>query len=74
MQSVNEIWLVYVILQKKKFHQNFLQKLLPENQFKALLCLQRMNNNFYWQMKFLKQATYIRYVIANVSKFVQIAC
>ena len=31
MQSVNEIWPVYVILQKKKFHQKFLQKLRPEN-------------------------------------------
>ena len=31
MQSVNEIWPVYVILQKKKFHQKFLQKLWPEN-------------------------------------------
>ena len=33
---------------------------------------QRMKHNFYWQMKFLKQATYIRFVIANLSKFVQI--
>ena len=31
MQSVNEIWPVYVILQKKKFHQKTLQKLRPEN-------------------------------------------
>ena len=26
MQSVNEIWQVYGILQKKKFHQKILQK------------------------------------------------
>ena len=33
MQSVNEIWPVYVILQKKKkkIHQKVLQKLRPEN-------------------------------------------
>ena len=37
---------------------------------KALLCLQRMKYDFYWQMKFLKQATYIKYAIANLSKFV----
>ena len=30
MQSVNEIWPVYVILQEKKF-QKILQKLRPEN-------------------------------------------
>ena len=31
MKFVNEIWPVCVILQKKKFYQNFLQKLQPEN-------------------------------------------
>ena len=31
MQSVNEIWPVYVKLQKKKVNQNILQKLQPEN-------------------------------------------
>ena len=30
MQCVNEIWPVYVILQKKNFHQKILQKLRPE--------------------------------------------
>ena len=34
--------------------------------------LQRTQHNFHWQMKFLKQATYIIYVITNLSKFVQI--
>ena len=33
MQFVNEIWPVYVILQKKKFHQKILQKPWFENQF-----------------------------------------
>ena len=49
------------------------KKLWPDNSFQALLCLQRMKHNFYWGMKFLKQATYIRYVIENLSKFVQIS-
>ena len=31
MQSVNEIWPVHAILQKKKLHQKILQKLWPEN-------------------------------------------
>ena len=31
MQSVNEIWSVYVMLQKKKFNQKILEKLRPEN-------------------------------------------
>ena len=73
MQSVNEIWPVYVILQKKNFHRKFLQKLWPENLFQSLLCLQRIKHNFYWQMEFLKQATYIKYVIAKLSKFVQMS-
>ena len=30
-QSVNEIWPVYVTLQKKTFYQSFRQKLQPEN-------------------------------------------
>ena len=30
MQFVNEIWPVYVILQKKKFYQKIPEKLLPE--------------------------------------------
>ena len=30
-QSINEIWPVYVILQKKKIYQKNLQKLKPEN-------------------------------------------
>ena len=38
---------------------------------KTLLCLQRIKHNHYWKMKFLKQATYIRYVIAKLPKFAQ---
>ena len=60
-----------MLLQVKKFYQKILQKWQPENQFHALVCLQRVKRNFYWKMKFLKQATYIRYETAKLSKFVQ---
>ena len=30
-RSVNETWPVYVIFQKKKFHQKILRKMRPEN-------------------------------------------
>ena len=46
----------------KEFYQNC-----------GLLCLQRIKHNFYWKMKFVKQATYIGYVIAKLSKSVQIS-
>ena len=39
----------------------------------ALLSLQRIKHNLYWKMKGLKQATYIRYVLAKLSKFAQIS-
>ena len=55
---------------KERFHKNILKKLQPENQFHILLCLV----NLYWKMKFLKEATYVGYVIAKLSKFVQIRC
>ena len=45
----------------------------PKNQFQALLCLQIIKHNFYWKTKFLKQATYIGYVKAKLSKSVQIS-
>ena len=64
MQSVNEIWHVYVILQKKKIYQKILQK---------ILCLQRIKHNLYWKMKFLKEATHISYALAELSKFVKIS-
>ena len=35
-QPVNEIWPVYIILQKKKCYQNILQKLQPENKFEVV--------------------------------------
>ena len=38
----------------------------------CLLCLQRIKHNLYWEMKFLRQTPYIRYVLVKLSKFVQI--
>ena len=32
-----------------------------------------IRHSFYWKMKILKQATYIRYVVAKLLKFVQIS-
>ena len=43
---VNEIWSLYVILQKKK-NLIFLQKLQLKNEFWALLSLQRIKHNLY---------------------------
>ena len=58
---------------KRKIHQKILQKMRPKNQFQVLLSLQKTKYNFYWKTKILKQATYIKYVIAKLSKFVQIS-
>ena len=35
--------------------------------------MQRIKGNLYWKMKFFKRATYIRYVIAKLLKYVQIS-
>ena len=32
-----------------------------------------LKTNIYWKVKFLKQAIYIRYVLAKLSKFFQIS-
>ena len=55
MQSVNEIQPAYIILQKKKKFKKYLQKLRAENQFQALLCLQRIKHNLYCKMNSLKE-------------------
>ena len=54
----------------KKIYQKIRQKLQTENYFQDFLCLQRIKHNLYWKMRFLKQATYIRYVLdyQNLSK------
>ena len=72
-QSVNELRPVYVISQKKKIYQKHPRKLLPKNQFQTPLSLQRIKRNLYWKMKLLKQGTYTKYVLAKLSKFVQIS-
>ena len=57
----------------KKFNKKFFKTCAPENQFQDLLCLQKIKHNLYWKMKFLKRATYFRYVITKPSKFAQIS-
>ena len=71
-KSVNEIWPVLVILLKKKILPKKLYKNWPENQFQALLYLQRINHKLHWKIKFL-QPVYFRYVIARLSKFVKVS-
>ena len=39
----------------------------------ALLCLQGINHNLYWKIKFLNKSTYIRSVISNLSILAQIS-
>ena len=51
---------------KKKNHENIPQKLQPENQFQVLLCFQKLKYYFYYKIKLLKQATYIRYVLKTI--------
>ena len=47
-------------------------KIAPENWFHALLCFQKINHNLNWKMKYLKESTYITYLIGKLSKLVQI--
>ena len=56
------------VLQKIKFQDSTFSNFMTSSN--ALLCLQTMKHTFYRQMKSLKQATYIRFVIANLAKFV----
>ena len=55
-------------MQKKKFYQKILEKLVPENWFQALLCLQRIQCKLYWKMKFLNQAALLDYALAKAIK------
>ena len=54
-------------------YQISLQILQCENSFQVLLCFQRIKCNLYWKIKFLRQATYIIYVVAKLIKFVQVS-
>ena len=44
-----------------------------DGQLKIKQNLQRIKQNFYWQMQFLKQAGYIRYAIASLSNLLKIS-
>ena len=67
---VNGIWSVHAILQKKKNIRKFCKycnlktNSMPFSVHKEL--------QFLWEMKFLKQTTYVSYVITKLSKSVQI--
>ena len=63
----------FISYYNRKKKSNISTKLRPENYFQAFLCLERIKHNLYWKFKFLKQASYIRCVIAKLSKFIQIS-
>ena len=57
--------------------QNFSEKFYKTATWKLVLDLfvfGKNKQNFCWKIKFLKQASYIRYVIAKLSESVQTAC
>ena len=62
-----------IILRKKNVFQKIQQKLRTETWFQVFLYLQRIEHNLNWEITFLKQTTYIRYVIAKLLKFVLIS-
>ena len=63
---------IFHIIKEKISSKNFAKtaawKLVP-----CRLCLQKIKLSFYWKIKFFNQATYIKYVIAKLSKFVRIS-
>ena len=73
-QSVNEIWTVYFILQKKISYTNKIDYTKTAS-WKLVLSpfVFPKNEAHSLENEFLKQATYIRHVIAKLSKFVQIS-
>ena len=55
---------------RKKINQKILQKLQPKKLVPGPFEFAIIMHNLYWKMKFLKQATYISYVITKLSKLV----
>ena len=62
----------FISYYKKKVYQKIIQKLRQKTSSRPLSCLKRSKRNLYWKMKFLKQATYVRFVTAKLSKFIKI--
>ena len=58
-------------LLKKKIIKFFYKNPNLKTSSRPILCLQRIKHIFYWKMKFLKQATYIKYVVVKLSKFIE---
>ena len=71
-QSVNEIWPVYFILQKKISYKKNYAKTASWKLVLGPFVFPRIKASPL-KNEFLKQATYIRHVTAKLSKFVQIS-
>ena len=66
--NTTSYWNLTCLYHITKDHKNWNLK----TSSRPLLCLKRSKHNLYWKIRFLKQATYIRYVITKLSKFIQI--
>ena len=53
----------------KKIYKNCCLK----TSFRLFKCFQKVKHNLFWKMNFLRKSTYIRYVIAELSKLIQIS-
>ena len=58
--------------QRKHFIKKFYKNGNMKTSSRPLLCFKRIKHNLSRKIKLLKQATYIKYVITNLSKFFQI--
>ena len=58
---------------KKKIIKTFCKNCNLKTSSRPFFVCKEFKQNLYWKLKFLKQATYIRYVIAELSKSVQIS-
>ena len=54
---------------RKKFIETLCKNWDLKTSSRPFLCLKRSKHNIYWKNEILKQATYIRYVIANLSTY-----
>ena len=75
-------WKVNTVLMKfgqfmsyhnKKFYQKFYKDCQLKTSSRHYCVCKEFKHSMYWKMKFLKEATCIRYLLAKSSKFVQSA-
>ena len=70
---VDKIWPVYIILQNKKVYQKNYTRTETWKLVSDPFCVwKEVSTTSIGKTKFLKQATYIRDIIAKLSKFIQI--